>query len=302
MSLARKLLDLEPTLRMLRPEPPPEPETGTTHFEVAAHSDPGRVHATNGDQYLVAELDRQMRVVATSISDGVGRTIESPPGLLMAVADGLEEVRGGDVASAVAIDALVEHAVSLVPWLGAAWASTPDVVHGFRGALEECQDRLRSVAAREGLDIRLATTLTAAYVTWPLLHIVHVGDSRCYLYRHGALARLTRDQTLAQQLIDAGEMDEMDMRRSLLRDTLTSAIGGVGELELEVDPVVLRPRDVLLLCTDGLYEELGDHQIRRGIEKMHGPEDVERCVHHLIDKANHAGGRDNVTVAMVAFS
>jgi protein phosphatase len=301
MSLARKLHELEPTLRVLRPAPPECPIDELAQFEVAAISDTGRTRATNGDQYLVAELDRQMRVLATSIPEGAERTIESPKGLLMAVADGLEEVQGGEVASAVAIDALVEHAVSLVPWLGAAWVSTPDVVSGFQGALQECQSRLRSLAARKGYDIRLATTLTAAYVTWPLAHIVHVGDSRCYLYRRGSLVRLTRDQTLAQQLIDAGEMDEVDVRRSHLCDALTSAIGGPGELEHEVDPVVLRSGDVLLLCTDGLYKELEDPQIRKGIEKMRGPDDVERCARHLVDKANHAGGRDNVTVAMVGF-
>ncbi len=218
----------------------------------------------------------------------------------MAVADGFDEVAGGEVASALAIETLVDHVAALVPWIGAAWVHTPDVERGFRGALEECQERLREVAARDGLDVRLGTTLTAAYVTWPLAHVVHVGDSRCYLYRNGALERLTRDQTLAQRLVDAGEMDERSLRHSRLRTTLTSVLGGTGELEVEVAPVVLRPRDVLLLATDGLYAELEDHQIRKALDRF-GPEDVERAVRYLVSRAREAGSDDDVTVAAAAF-
>lgn len=277
--------------------------TEAPEFRVAAYSERGEAKETNCDQYLVAELDRTVRVLETSMATSAGRVLESPRGLLMAVADGFDEVKGGDVASALAIETLVDHVASLVPWIGAAWLRTPEVEKGFRTALEECQERLREVAARDGLDVRLGTTLTAAYVSWPLAHIVHVGDSRCYLYRNGTLARLTRDQTLAQRLVEAGEMDERELRHSRLRSTLTSVLGGTGELEVEVAPVVLRPDDLLLLCTDGLYEELDDPQIRRALDKTCAPrEDVERCVRHLVARAKRAGGSDDTTVTVAAFS
>ncbi len=281
----------------------PARDTGTPDFRVAAYSERGETREVNGDQYLVAELDRTVRVLETSMPTSTGRVLESPRGLLMAVADGFEEVKGGDVASALAIETLVDHVAALVPWIGAAWLHTPEVEKGFRTALEECQERLREVAARDGLDVRLGTTLTAAYVSWPLAHIVHVGDSRCYLYRKGSLVRLTRDQTLAQRLVDAGEMRERELRHSRLRSTLTSVLGGTGELEVEVAPVVLQPDDLLLLCTDGFYEELDDHQIRKALDRTCAPrEDVSRCVRYLVAKAKHAGGDDDVTVAVAAFS
>ncbi|MBC7174023.1 MAG: hypothetical protein H5U40_16395, partial [Polyangiaceae bacterium] len=118
----------------------------SAELHVAARSERGEGRETNRDQFLVAELDRTIRVLTTSMESSLGRVLESPPGLLMAVADGLEEVRGGEVASAIAIDALVDHVASLVPWIGAAWTNTPDIVTGFRGALERCQERLREIA------------------------------------------------------------------------------------------------------------------------------------------------------------
>src|SRR5690606_37916097 len=153
----------------------------------------GRGRETNGDQYLIAELGRSFEVLRASSRRAYDDNEGEPSALLMAVADGINEYAGSEVASALAIDTLARHLGIVVPWLGAAWGSDPDIIAGLRDVLTSCQTRLRELAADEGYDIRLGTTLTAAYVTWPVAHIVHVGDSRCYVWRRGELIRLTRD-------------------------------------------------------------------------------------------------------------
>src|SRR5690606_19393977 len=129
---------------------------------------------------------------------------------------------------------------------------------------------------------------------------VHVGDSRCYVWRRGELIRLTRDQTVAQKLLDAGEMDEQVLRGSRLWTTLTSFIGGTGELDLEVLPAVLEPDDILLLCTDGFYSALEDAELRRILKGLRKRAPLEPVLERLLERA-HKQGEDDATVTMARF-
>ena len=139
--------------------------------------------------------------------------------------------------------------------------------------------------------VALATTLTLGLAVWPKLYLLHVGDSRAYQFRQGHLTQLTKDQTMAQALVDAGALKEADLVRSPLRNILSSAIGGTSQ------PVVthhdLQAGDVIMLCSDGLTKHVTDAQIEARFREMTSSEQVCR---QLVDDALEGGGSDNVTV------
>ena len=138
----------------------------------------------------------------------------------------------------------------------------------------------------------MATTLTVLIGVWPWAYIVQVGDSRYYLFRDGELRRITRDQTVAQDLIDQGLLTGTDATRSRLSNVLSSAIGGQIAA-----PVVTRLqsdwRTVHLLCTDGLTKHVPDERIRERLATMTSARQVSEA---LLQDALDDGGTDNVTI------
>ena len=145
----------------------------------------------------------------------------------------------------------------------------------------------------------MGTTLTVALSLGPDLTVAHVGDSRVYLLRRGALHRLTRDHTLAQELADLGEIPAGDVATHRLRHVLTQAIG-VWEAggEPEVRRFRLADGDRLLLCTDGLTEMVDDATIAAELGRDRSAADIGQA---LIDLALARGGRDNVTVVVAGY-
>jgi protein phosphatase len=138
----------------------------------------------------------------------------------------------------------------------------------------------------------MATTLTLAVAVFPWMYVTQVGDSRCYRYWDGELTQLTRDQTIAQGLVDQGILPADRLAKSPFSNVLSSAIGGE-----EAMPVVTRieiPRGcVLLLATDGLTKHVSTAEIKEQIEKMSSSEQLCRT---LLDLALERGGTDNVTL------
>jgi serine/threonine protein phosphatase PrpC len=188
----------EPTLRLLG-HAEAESLLGAevqVHPQLGAKTDVGCVRKRNEDQFLVATLQRSLTVLESSLDTPPSR-VEGLPGLLLAVADGVGGVPGGDVASAVAIDTVADCFLSVLPWTTQAQPDPENLASGMREALEAGQIRLRQIAARKGLDLRLGTTLTVAYVAWPRMQILHIGDSRAYLLRNDTLTHLTRWSKLA---------------------------------------------------------------------------------------------------------
>ncbi|MBC7173266.1 MAG: serine/threonine-protein phosphatase, partial [Polyangiaceae bacterium] len=172
----------------------------------------------------------------------------------------------------------------------------------LRKAVEHARQRVSQVAARKGLSPDLGTTLTMAYVAWPALHLVHVGDSRAYLYRSGELFLLTRDHNLAEEMVRRKVLTEAQARASHFTRLLTNAVAGSGAAaEAELHKLTLEPRDLLLLCTDGLYSEVEDAEIASRLGDVTSPDLVEPCVRSLVLAANRAGGRDNVTAVLARF-
>jgi PPM family protein phosphatase len=273
----------------------PKPRDEELDFFGLTH--PGLVRTNNQDHYLVSTLHKTARVRATSLPNP--ELFELPSQRLASfgmVADGVGGQRGGETASRAAIEAIAEYVKET---MNAFYAADESDEHAFLSALQDAANVChRSVIerARANGEPAAATTLTLFVAVWPTLYILHVGDSRLYLFRAGKLEQLTRDQTMAQHLVDVGAMPKEAAARSPLAHVLTSAIGG-SDSTPDVTHVGLKWGDALLLCTDGLTKHVSHEQIT---ERMRTMTSAEQVVRTLVNDALAGGGTDNVTVLVVA--
>lgn len=227
----------------------------TVRLLVATRTDVGRVRAGNEDAFL-------------AIDDGT----------LVAVADGMGGHQAGEVASAMAIESLHDGLAQGVP---------------IADAIEAANTAVVTRAARE-LDLRgMGTTLTAGVLDGSRLVIGHVGDSRCYLLRAGALTQVTTDHSVVAELIAAGELTEAEALVDPRRAMITRALGIDATVQVDVLDLDLEPGDRLLLCSDGLTTMVRDPAIA---EILTSEPDRERAAAELVEAANLAGGADNITV------
>ena len=187
----------------------------------------GKVRRVNQDQYLIGSIRKTMDVERSSLSDpGRDKLLGGTMAQLLLVADGVSGSRAGDKASGLAVATVADHVTDRMSCF-----SHPDdqcrdeVLKELTSAVQLSHARVRSAAQQDSGLAGLATTLTAAYVLWPRAYIVHVGDSRCYLMRGQELSQITKDQTVAQRLVDRGVFTPEDVERSPFDDALTSAIG-----------------------------------------------------------------------------
>ena len=257
---------------------------------------PGLVRKDNQDHYLVSTLHKTVRVRATSLPNP--ELFELPSQRIASfgmVADGVGGHMGGETASRAAIEAIAEYVKETMK---AFYAADESDETAFFAALEDAAATSSHAVierARVSGEAAGATTLTLFVAVWPRLYLLHVGDSRFYLYRNGTLERLTRDQTMAQDLVDSGVLAKEQAARSPLAHVLTSAIGG-SQTSPDVSRAELRRGDVLLLCTDGLTKHVSDEDIAERLGTMSSSEQVARA---LVDDALAGGGSDNGTVLVV---
>jgi protein phosphatase len=155
-------------------------------------------------------------------------------------------------------------------------------------------ENIKAKAAKEPHRRGMATTLTMVMSVWPRAYVVQVGDSRCYQMHDGKLHRVTRDQTLAQDLYDEGALNTMEAEESPFAHMLMSAVGGSV-----ADPVTtaldMQRDDVLLLCTDGLTKHMADDEIE---ERLGNLESAEQTCRELVKTVLARGGTDNVTAVV----
>lgn len=259
-------------------------------LDVAGRSHVGHVRDRNEDHFVVAHLGRWMRVVETNVGAS-GRDLTGPQGTLLVVGDGMGGQGGGDVASAVALDSFVAHSLLDMPWLAARTPGGMALLQAdVTSFLAQCQARLSEVAARKSLPLRLGTTLTAAYLSGSGLIVVHVGDSRCYRLREGALTCLTHDHTLGAALGDPeGKMGHV----------LLNAIGGTPEApQPEIGAHTWQAGDRILVCSDGLHGVVDDAALAA---LLSGARSAREACEGAIAAALERGAPDNVT-ALVAIT
>ena len=269
-----------------------------TRFISAGLTDIGQRRSANQDQYLVADLDKSMTIHSTTLP--VDDETELHSGLraqLLLVADGMGGHRGGDVASKIGIGTIAKYVLNSMPWFfSLAHDHDDDQREELLSAMAECEEALEAEAAADPALARMGTTLTMAYLIWPRMYVVHIGDSRCYLLRDGRLAQITRDQTAAQELVDQGTITAEEAIRSPLSHILLSSLGpGHSSYRPEVSRTDLEAGDRVLLCSDGLTSEVSDDRIA---ELLGGAESAKRATEDLVEAANEAGGKDNITVVV----
>jgi protein phosphatase len=248
----------------------------------------GKVRPVNQDQFLIASLHKTMQVHASSVpSDQLGELTSESRGYLFIVADGVGGGPAGERASGTALQALAEYATHTMRFY---YHHDPDLETRF---IEELQEAvLESHEIIRTRDAGAATTLTMVVVRWPRAYVVQVGDSRAYLLHEGRLQQLTKDQTMAQVLMDAGVVPSPDQPVSRWKNVLMSALGG-----REANPVLtartLRWEDVMLLCTDGLTRHVADEEIA---EQLAGERSAEEICRNLLALTLERGASDNVTI------
>jgi serine/threonine protein phosphatase PrpC len=258
----------------------------------------GHVRPANEDHFAIASLQRSVQLRQTNLeAREVFDRLCGPMAYLFAVADGVGGSAGGRMASGVAVETIVSY---LSETVGSYHAVPVGQEHAFldplRVAVQRAHDRLlETFRARGEGGGGPATTLTIALVVWPRVFVVHVGDSRAYLLHGNELRRLTRDQTMGAYLVEQRALSEQQAERSGLNDVLSSAIGAT-DMTPAVGVVDLEPGDTLLLCTDGLTNEVAEPTI---IETLHASADAEQTCRRLLDLALEGGGRDNVTAIVV---
>jgi protein phosphatase len=261
------------------------------------HTDRGRVRRLNEDQFLIADLTKRLRMLQTSVPE-----LDSPEwsrgvsGYLLAIADGMGGVAGGEIASGLAIESVSWYVSRTMPWFYRYQDGREEELEAeLRVAVDACQKTVAGAAAKSHFH-QMGTTLTMAYVLWPRVYVVHAGDSRCYLHRNGHLDRMTRDHTVAQRAVEKGILSPAQAERSPLAHTLWNCIGGATDgVNPDIYKATLEANDELLLCTDGLTRKLTDDDVRGILAKAATPEAAARA---LVNAANEAGGEDNITVVV----
>ena len=255
---------------------------------------PGKVRAQNQDHFLVCTIHPQVVVHGTSLPNLDNLPLRGQRlATLMLVADGVGGQAGGDEASRVATEAVTEYVASTLRCYHAArGVHDEEFLEALRAAAFKAHEAVSLEAATHG-EARMATTLTLGMVVWPWLYVVQVGDSRAYCCPDRTLLQVTRDQTMAQDLVDQGILPAERMASSPYSHVLSSAIGGSA-----ATPVVSRidisgPTRLVLLCSDGLTKHVSNREIEQHILSMESSEQLCRT---LLDLALERGGADNITI------
>jgi serine/threonine protein phosphatase PrpC len=277
---------------------PPSAPSKPRDDEIDVHglTHPGKVRSDNQDQFLICALSKQIVVRLTSlpVADNLMAGAERLAFLAM-VADGVGGGNKGATASQVAVEAVTQYVTNS---MNSYYAATSADDQEFYDALKAGAARSHAELLRRGQedpDYRgMATTLTLYLGVWPRAYLLQVGDSRAYVLRDGELTQITRDQTMAQELVDAGVMPAEVAAGTRLAHTLSSSLGG-RQTDPQVHRLDVTWGNVLLLCSDGLTRHVSDEQIQDVLRTMRS---AEQACEQLLQLALDDGGSDNVTVVV----
>ena len=246
-------------------------------LRVGAATHIGRVRALNEDVYLV-RAERGLFVVC----DGVGGTPAGEVASQMAVDNVLDRLRAANgttaAVSAAGEPRFLPQTISLVD----------AVRHSNQFIYEEAQKDPRHA--------EMGTTIVSACLKQHIASVVHVGDSRAYLWHRGRLEPLTRDHSLVEAQIRAGLLDRAESLHSAHQNVLVRVLGRERDVDVDVNEVPVQPGDYLLLCSDGLTRMVPEPALADAISTLRDP---QRICDYLIDAANRNGGADNITVVVV---
>jgi PPM family protein phosphatase len=265
---------------------------GPVHVSVFGKTDLGRSRDHNEDTFLVADLSTGK----ASLQPEVREHVLGPRGSLFMVADGMGGAAAGELASAMAADMICRHLMDH-------WRTDPEnTAERFAFRMKEAVELANAelfTYAREHPEVRgMGTTVTAAGVYGVDLYLAQIGDSRAYLIRDGRASQLTRDQSLTQRLVDAGELTEEEAEHSERRNIILQALGPDANVKVDLSHQALSEGDVLVICSDGLSGLVKREEIGEAVGQQASLADL--CG-SLIDLANSRGGPDNITVVAARF-
>jgi PPM family protein phosphatase len=243
--------------------------TAVLHYLAAALSDRGRKRPSNEDSF------------GLSVEDGI-----------FVVCDGMGGAAAGEVASSVAVDAVL-HLLAGRGQNGDGPQPMPGVIED---AIAAANDAVFSRAQRSKRLNGMGTTLVALAVRDNHVWALNIGDSRCYRFRQGRLEPVTVDHSLVEEQVRMGRMTPLEAQRSPLKNVITRALGTQESVTPDVFGLEAEPGDLFLLCTDGLTRELPDHMIA-SVLAQNVP--LEELCKLLVEGAKKAGGHDNITCLLV---
>jgi serine/threonine protein phosphatase PrpC len=266
---------------------------GAVVVHVFGRTDVGRTREHNEDAFAVADLTTGNATLQPEVRT---HTVGDRGSLFM-VADGMGGAAAGEIASAMAIEVVLRELANAVTEA----ESAPDR-EAFATALQRAtaaaNASIHSYALEHPEFRGMGTTATIAGVLGDTLFLAQVGDSRAYLVRDGKAMQITKDQSLMQKLIEAGEITEEEAEQSERRNIILQALGPESAIKVDLTHQQVRRRDTLVLCSDGLSGQVRIDDIARVATDE--PDLIAVCK-QLIDKANANGGPDNITVIAARF-
>jgi protein phosphatase len=272
---------------------PPSSSRGIAGAQVIVklfgRTDVGQIREHNEDNFLVADLTKKTR----SLLEADRTFAVGSHGTVLGVCDGMGGAAAGEVASQLAVDIIVERMSE-----GGPPVNRDEFAHRLVAAVESAGLRIFTEAKVDRARRGMGTTATIAGLIDDHLFLAQVGDSRGYILRGERLVQVTRDQSLVNQLIEAGQLTEAEAETFEHNNIILQALGTADTVQVDLTYCVLRQGDTLLLCSDGLSGMVRFDEIREAL--IHVPDPLEACK-VLTDKANQAGGHDNITVIVAKF-
>ena len=267
-----------------------EPAEVVVH--VVARTDVGRTREHNEDSFAVADLSTE----ATPTEVDAFTHPAGPRGTLFMVADGMGGAAAGEIASAMAVEIVIGE--MRANWLMSENSDPDTFVRSIKQATKSANEHINSFAASHPEYRGMGTTATVAGFLGDTLYLAQVGDSRAYLVRNGSAQQITKDQSLMQKLIEAGELTEEEAAQSERRNIILQALGPEPTIKVDLTHQNVRRGDTLVLCSDGLSGQVTKDDIGVIVTDSSS---IEEACKRLIDRANESGGPDNITVIVARF-
>ena len=255
----------------------------------------GKVRKENQDRYLMATIHKRIDVVSSNLDMSARLPVgDQRLAYVAMVADGVGGGVGGAEASATALEAIIQYVDGSMAVYYGAKTNEAEFTELLQAAAMRAHRAVVARRAEQGVRGTMATTLTLFIGVWPAYYLLQVGDSRYYVWRQGKLTQITRDQTMAQDLVDEGVLTRAAAARTPLANILSSALGADTTA-----PVVTRLQadwhNVHLLCSDGLTKHVTDERIAEVLGSMSS---AKQACELLLQEALDGGGTDNITIVI----
>jgi protein phosphatase len=274
------------------PVPAPAPRKGDIVVHVFGRTDVGRTREHNEDSFVVADLTKQN----ATLQPEVRTHVSGERGTLFMVADGMGGAAAGEIASAMAVDIVLDELRE--HWNAAPAADPMSFAATLKMATEVANLRIHQFATEHPEHRGMGTTATVAGLLGDTLYLTQVGDSRAYIVRNGTARQITKDQSLMQRLIEAGEITPEEAEQNDRRNIILQALGPEPRIKIDLTHQQIRRGDVLVLCSDGLSGQVRPDEIAAIVSEE---TDLVAVCKRLIDRANDTGGPDNITVIAARF-